>query len=63
MKLIIPIIFTIVAMVIMAAALHFSKYKKRGSGCCGGGTVSADYTGKTCDENNTKMCICEPGKE
>jgi hypothetical protein len=36
MKILVPIIFTIVAMVLMAAALHFAKYKKRKqSGCCG----------------------------
>jgi hypothetical protein len=59
MKLIIPIIFMIVAVVFMAAALHISKYKKRkGSGCCGGGQVTAGYTGKTCDEDDTKMCVC-----
>ncbi|NIM16492.1 MAG: hypothetical protein GTO45_31150 [Candidatus Aminicenantes bacterium] len=59
MKFIIPIIITIVAVVFMAAALHFSKYKKRkGSGCCSGGKALADYTGKTCEEDDSKMCIC-----
>lgn len=59
MKLIIPIIITIVAVVFMAAALHFSKYKKRkGSGCCGGGKSLADYTGKPCEEDDSKMCVC-----
>jgi hypothetical protein len=62
MKFIIPIIVTIAAVVFMAAALHFSKYKKRkGSGCCGGGHITAGYTGKTCDEDDNKMCICEGG--
>lgn len=30
------------AFVGMAASLHFSKYKKRASGCCGGGHCSTD---------------------
>ena len=60
MKLIIPIIFMIVAIVFMGAALYFSKYKKRkGSGCCGGSQLTAGYTGKACDEDDTKKCICE----
>jgi len=31
----------------MLAALHFSKYKKRASGCCGGGHCSTDQDGET----------------
>ena len=31
----------------MLAALHFSKYKKRASGCCGGGPCSTDQDGET----------------
>lgn len=59
MKLIIPIIFTIVVIVFFVFALHFSQYKKRKSGCCGGADIDAGYTGKTCDENEGKSCICE----
>lgn len=62
MKFIIPIIFTIIAMVVMAAALHFSKYKKRGSGCCGG-DIPANYNGEVCDKNDTQVCICDGAKE
>jgi hypothetical protein len=60
MKLIIPIIFAIVAIVFFAAALHFSQYKKRKSGCCGGGEllVDAKYVGKTCEDDESKSCIC-----
>ncbi len=32
----------IVAMVGFAASLHFSQYKKRSSGCCGGGHCDSD---------------------
>ena len=46
----------------MAAALHFSKYKKRGSGCCGG-DLPADYKGKICDKDDTRSCICDGPKE
>ncbi|UCH95929.1 MAG: hypothetical protein JSV88_03540 [Candidatus Aminicenantes bacterium] len=59
MKLIIPIIFTIAAVVFFAFALHISKYKKRKSGCCGGVDIAVGYTGNTCDEDETKACICE----
>jgi hypothetical protein len=59
MKLIIPILFTIVAIVFFAFALHISRYKKRKSGCCGGADIVAGYTGKTCDEDKSKSCICE----
>lgn len=62
MKFIIPILFTIIAMVVMAAALHFSRYKKRGSGCCGG-DLPADYKGRICDKNDTQVCICDGAKE
>lgn len=59
MKLILPIIFAIVAIVFFAAALHFSQYKKRKSGCCGGADIVAGFTGKTCDEDESNSCICE----
>ena len=59
MKLIIPIIFTIIAVGLMLGALHFSKYRKRKSGCCGGGDACLDKAGKTCDENTGKACICD----
>jgi hypothetical protein len=60
MKLILPIIFTIVAIVFFAVALHFSQYKKRKSGCCGGGELLVDtkYAGKTYDEAESKSCTC-----
>jgi hypothetical protein len=59
MKLIVSIIFAIVAIVFFAAALHFSQYIKRKSGCCGGADIVAGYTGKTCDEDKSKSCICD----
>jgi hypothetical protein len=34
--------FFIVALLLFGFALHFSKYKKRASGCCGGGHCSID---------------------
>ena len=37
MEYIIAPIFFFVAMILMLAALKFSKYKERNSGCCGGG--------------------------
>jgi len=60
MNVIIPILFCIVAFGIMAAALHFSKYKKRKSGCCGGGDICTTPDPKTCEENDTKACVCDP---
>lgn len=38
MKWFIPILFFMLALVGMAAALHFAKYKKRPNGCCGAHT-------------------------
>ena len=58
-KLLIPILFGIAMIVFFAFSLHFSKYKRRKSGCCGGGAVYAGYTGKTCDEGQDIICICE----
>jgi len=43
----------------MLAALHFSKYKRGKSGCCGGGDVCIDKTAETCDEDTGKTCICD----
>ena len=37
--------FFIFAFTLMAASLHFSKYKKRKEGCCGGGNCSTDEDG------------------
>jgi len=60
-KLLIPIIFALVLIGFFVFALHFSKYKKRGSGCgCGGGgAVYAGFKGKTCEEDKEQICICE----
>jgi hypothetical protein len=60
MKLIVPIIFAIVMIVFFAFALYFSQYKKRKSGCCGGGKllIDAKNAGKACDEDESKNCIC-----
>ena len=33
---IVVLLFSILALSLMLAALHFSRYKKRPSGCCGG---------------------------
>lgn len=43
MKILIPILFFIVIMLGMLAALHWSKYKKRKSGCCGAHEVCEHY--------------------
>lgn len=59
MKLIIPILFTLAAIAFFVFALHISQYKKRKSGCCGGADIIADSTGKTCDEDDAKSCICK----
>jgi len=59
MELIVPIIFTIVAIGFFAFALHISRYKKRKSGCCGGADIAAGYSNKTCDKDESKSCICE----
>jgi len=59
MKLIITIIFVVVAIVFFAVALHFSQYKKRKSGCCCGADLTAGYSGKTCGEDESKSCGCE----
>ena len=44
---IIVILFFILAFAGMLAALHFSKYRKRASGCCGGGHCSTDQDDET----------------
>ena len=36
MQYLIPILFCISLVILMGVALHFSQYKKRTSGCCGG---------------------------
>lgn len=59
MKIIIPVIFTIIAVGLMLAALHFSKYKKGKSGCCGGGDACIEKAAKCCDEDSGKVCTCE----
>ena len=59
MKVLILILFAIVAFVLFLAALEFSQYRKRKSGCCGGAAFMAGYTGKTCEEDESKCCICE----
>jgi hypothetical protein len=43
---ILAIAFFIVAVVSMAVALHFAKYKKRADSCCGGGNCQTDENGK-----------------
>lgn len=51
------------AMGLMAAALHFSKYKKRNDGCgCGRGELlrendTADV--KVCNRDKKRSCVCE----
>jgi hypothetical protein len=59
MKLIVLIVFTIVAIAFFAFALHISRYKKRKSGCGGGTDIAAGYSSKTCDKDESKSCICE----
>lgn len=62
MNILIPILFCVVAVVIMGAALHFSKYKKRKSGCGCGRGESIDDAGscaKTCDHDAERSCVCD----
>jgi len=41
--------FMILAIGVMAIALHFSQYKKReNAGCCGGGSCSSDVGSHSC---------------
>jgi hypothetical protein len=66
MKFLIPIIFCAAAFLLMAGALHFSRYKKRKSGCCGGGVCSTTETStthgaKNCEKDDSKDCTCENG--
>ena len=43
-KILIPILFTVLAFGLFAAALHFAKYKKRNaSGCCGAHDVCEHF--------------------
>lgn len=43
---IVVFLFFVLAFAGMLAALHFSKYRKRASGCCGGGHCSTDQDGE-----------------
>ncbi|MBL1213088.1 MAG: hypothetical protein HND52_07015 [Ignavibacteriae bacterium] len=54
-QILIVIGFFIAAFSLMAVSLHFSKYKKRDSGCCGGGNCSTD-------ENGNKVSSCYSSK-
>ena len=47
LKILIVTVFFIVAFSLMAMALHFAKWKKKKSGCCGGGH---------CDSNGGGSC-------
>ncbi len=44
---IIAILFFLIAISIMILSLHFSKYKKKPSGCCGGGHCKTGNDGET----------------
>jgi len=44
---IIAVSFFLIAISIMILSLHFSKYKKRPSGCCGGGHCKTGNDGET----------------
>lgn len=52
--------FIVLMFVLMSLALHFSKYKKIPSECCGGGHCSTDSEEKdgvisySCDHHNMK---------
>ncbi len=61
MTFIIPLIITVVAMSAMAAALHFSQYKKRQSSCCGGGVCSVPNLPlpKSCGKAPNQSCDCK----
>jgi len=48
-------VFFLFAILLMLTSLHFSKYKKKSSGCCGGGHCSVDGG----DENHTHSCYSE----
>ncbi|MCF8261850.1 MAG: hypothetical protein K9J12_13810 [Melioribacteraceae bacterium] len=38
-------VFFVLAFSLMAMALHFAKWKKKASGCCGGGNCDTDGGG------------------
>lgn len=42
LQYIVVFLFFVAAFALMLAALHFSQYKKRPSGCCGGGHCSPE---------------------
>ncbi|MEJ2538293.1 MAG: hypothetical protein P8048_14775 [Calditrichia bacterium] len=44
---IVAFLFFIGAIALMLFALQFSQYKKRPSGCCGGGHCATGYVGET----------------
>jgi hypothetical protein len=41
------LLFFLVAISLMLVGLHFSQYRKRASGCCGGGHCATDDDGKS----------------
>lgn len=55
LQVIVLVAFFMTAIGIFAAALMFSKYKKRedGNGCCGGGHCAADGTPHSCYSSKT----------
>jgi len=57
LQYIIVFAFFILAFVFMGITLHFSKYKKRKSGCCGGGHCDQP------EDQNQDVCGCYDEKE
>ena len=57
LQVIVLVVFFMLAIGVFAAALQFSKYKKRedGVGCCGGGHCSADGTPHTCYSSKSEF--------
>ena len=53
LQILVVALFFANAFTLMGLALHFSQYKKRNSGCCGGGN---------CDTNESKTHGCYSSK-
>ncbi|MCP4216817.1 MAG: hypothetical protein GY765_19355 [bacterium] len=51
MNILIPVVFGIVGFGLFAASLHFARYKRGKSGCCGTNACSVPG-GNTCDRHD-----------
>ncbi|HAK61548.1 MAG TPA: hypothetical protein DCO77_14430 [Nitrospiraceae bacterium] len=64
-KYLITLAFLLAAFLLMALSLHFSKYKKSGSGCCGrrapGKGGCADTSGSAANPVTKSNCTAQNG--